>query len=64
MAEDNDRVTKLLAMILNCHRDPKRPAVKPSDFHPMAGGTTRRGGTRLTRGNVGMLKAFVPKGKG
>lgn len=54
------RTSSLMALVANCHKDPKkgRPA-RPTDFNPFA---RRRGGgrgIRLTRQTFGMLKDFI-----
>jgi len=42
MAEGRQReqwnhTAQLLALVYNTHRDPKAQALKPADFHPLAG---------------------------
>lgn len=68
-ARQNDlwwHTASVIAVLVNAHRDPKKsqPA-KPSDFHPETVAKRRvpAGRMRLTRGNVGLLKAMVPKEK-
>jgi hypothetical protein len=31
-----DHTASLMALIANCHRDPKRSPIVPADFHPFA----------------------------
>jgi hypothetical protein len=54
------RLSVLLALTANCHRDPKKGrAYRPEDFDP----TGRQPGrvTRVTHENIGQLKqAFMP----
>jgi hypothetical protein len=46
----------LLALISNCHRDPKKsPPVRPRDFHPYAG-SVRRAGALKPRIGIDVLK--------
>jgi hypothetical protein len=57
-----DETAALMAVIANCHRNPKR---RPSpytadDFHPFAPRHTTRG-LRLTPANIGILKVFLPR---
>jgi len=53
------RLSVLLALTANCHRDPKKGrAYKPRDFDPTGGEPEQV--TRVTRDNIGLLKqAFV-----
>jgi len=66
MAEARDRqqwghTSALLAMLANCHRDPKKGrAAKPSDFDPYAKADRR---VAASRENVQALKALVPEGR-
>ena len=63
MAEARDRqawarLSVLLALTANCHRDSKKQrALRPEDFNPYA---RQRGGIRITSGTVEALKALVP----
>lgn len=54
------RASSLMALLANCHKDPKkgRPA-RPSDFNPFAGSGGRRRGIPLTRETFGMLKNLI-----
>ena len=64
MAEARDRqawarLSVLLALTANCHRDPKKQrALRPEDFNPYA---RRRAGVRITSDTVEALKALVPE---
>ena len=52
----------VLAMLANCHRDPKKTrAFGPRDFHPYE----RRGrsGVPLSKANLGLLKQVFVKGR-
>jgi len=63
MAEARQRAewcqtSALMALLANCHRDPKKSPVKPADFNPFA---TR---TKAPKVGVGILKdIFINKGK-
>jgi len=52
----------LLAMLANCHRDPKRSrAFRPMDFHPHE--RRRRGGVPITTENLALLRRAFVKGR-
>ena len=58
---DWNRTAALMALIANVNRDPKRGrAAKPADFHPML--QVRQEKARPLKGEIGMLKIFVPHG--
>ena len=66
MAEGYDRhawnhTSALIATLVNINRDPKKPVIPVARFHPYETGPGR-GGTRITRSNIELLKAFVPNG--
>lgn len=68
MAEGADRyqwnyTATVLAMMVNSnpHRKKGSPAAKPADFHPYESGNSARGGTRLTKGNIGILRKYAAK---
>lgn len=50
----------MLALIANCHRDPKKKALVPSDFNPHEDKAPR---VKRKRGTVDVLKVFLPKNK-
>ena len=57
------RLSGLLALTANCHRDPKRGrALRPSDFDPF--GKDRAEVVQVDRENIGLLKDALTKGKG
>jgi len=50
----------VMALLANCHRDPKKRAFTPDDFNPMVHRTQRADVIRVTPENVGDLReAFV-----
>jgi len=50
-----NHTASLLAMLANCHRDPRRSrAFRPGDFHPHK--RRRAGGVPLTAENLGLLR--------
>ena len=50
----------VMALLANCHRDPKKRAFTPDDFNPMVHRTQRSDVIRVTPENVGeMREAFV-----
>jgi len=50
----------VMALLANCHRDPKKRAFTPDDFNPMVHRTGRADAIRVTPENVGDLReAFV-----
>jgi len=52
----------VLAMLANCHRDPKRSrAFRPRDFHPHE--RRRGGGVPITTENLAILKRAFVKGR-
>ena len=67
MAEGNARqrwahTSNVMALIANVNRDPKKGrAFRPADFNPYLIG--RRGGIRITVGNIGLLKRLVKGGR-
>ena len=57
------RLSALLALTANCHRDPKKGrALRPSDFDPF--GKERGQVIEVSRENIGLLKDALTKGKG
>ena len=57
------RLSVLLALVANCHRDPKKHrAFRPSDFDPF----TRESGkaVELNQDNIDLLKQAFTTGKG
>jgi hypothetical protein len=41
-----------MALLANCHRDPKKRGYTPDDFNPLRG---RRGGIPMTKHNLGAI---------
>jgi len=51
---------RLMALIANVNRDPRRQAAfKPGDFNPYTG--RHRGGVRITADNIDLLKKVFVK---
>ena len=63
MAEGRwEQTASILAMTANVNRDPKKHRrFGPGDFNPLSRRRAPRG-IPLTADNIGLLKAFVPKG--
>ena len=67
MAEGRDRnawnhTAATIATLVNINRDPKKTAVPAQRFHPYEQPRTRDG-IRITRGNIDLLKVFIPAGE-
>ena len=61
---DWNRTASLMALLANCHRDPKRQrAFSPDDFHPFAGRKKRRKRRIPKTRDLSILKAAFVKGK-
>jgi hypothetical protein len=58
-----DIASSLMALVANCHRDPKRRPFRPRDFNPWAA-SGRSGGIPLTKENARILKQVFVDGKG
>lgn len=59
------RMSALLALTANCHRDPKKGRVfKPADFDPTTRPETDRQVIRVTKDNIGLMKQAFTTGKG
>ena len=57
------RMSVLLALTANCHRDPRKGrALRPSDFDPFGGEPGEV--VRIDQGNIGFLKEAFAAGKG
>ncbi len=58
-----DHTSSMLAMLANCHRDPKKQrAFSAERFHPYRTKRSGSGGLAITRKNIGLLKkAFVDR---
>jgi hypothetical protein len=59
-----NHTASLLALLTNCHRDPKKArAARPRDFHPHAKANRQRDAERKPRVGVEVLKqVFVDRG--
>jgi len=56
-----DVASSVMALVANCHRDPRRTrAFRPKDFNPYE--ARRTGGIPLTPANIGLLKQVFVKG--
>ena len=52
-----NHTSAVLAMLANCHRDPKKSRTfRPADFHPLTRDTARRG--ELPRASIMLLKTI------
>jgi len=58
-----DHTSVVLAMLANCHRDPKKHrAFGAEQFHPYRRKSRAAAGVAITRKNIGLLKkAFVDR---
>jgi len=51
----------LAAVIANCHRNPKKPALKPADFNPYLRAASAKRAPKLKVGIDALRQVFVPE---
>jgi len=56
-----NHTAEVLAMLANCHRDPKTRPFARTDFHPMEGRAGRRRPGNLTKRTIAAIAAGLPK---
>lgn len=55
-----NHTSSIVATLCNANRAKNKPAVKPEDIHPYKSGkASGKQGTRLTRDNLHLMKAFT-----